>query len=68
MPKGPKGDKRPANVNGAAVPVSRIAKGDAEGKTGDVLAKGGEATRTKSETSPRRKEINKAASSPRWEG
>jgi hypothetical protein len=67
MPKGPRGDKRPPDVSGAAVPVSRIAAGDAEGKAGNGGEAGG-ATRAKSVTSPRRKEIDKAASSPRWEG
>ena len=32
MPKGPKGEKRPANVIGAAILVGRIATGDAEDK------------------------------------
>ena len=30
MPKGPKGEKRPADVIGAAILVGRIATGDAE--------------------------------------
>jgi hypothetical protein len=30
MPKGPKGEKRPADVMGAAILVGRIATGDAE--------------------------------------
>ena len=71
MPKGLKDEKRPVDISGAAVPVSRVATGDAEGKAGNAVAKGGEAggaTRAKSETSPRRKEIDKAAASPRWEG
>lgn len=73
MSKDPKGAKRTADIIGAAVPVSRVATGDAEGKhvNAPIRTKGGEAggaTRAKSETSPRRKEIDKAAASPRWEG
>ena len=30
MPRGPKGDKRPADVIGAAIAVAKIAKGEAE--------------------------------------
>ncbi len=33
MPKGPKGEKRPANVIGAAVKVIKIATGDIEEDT-----------------------------------
>jgi hypothetical protein len=43
MPKGPRGEKRPADVIGAAVMVARIATGeieDAKGKTPN-RAKGG---------------------------
>ena len=32
MPKGPKGEKRPADVIGAAILVGRIATGDADDK------------------------------------
>jgi hypothetical protein len=32
MPKGPKGERRPAGVIGAAILVGRIATGDAEDK------------------------------------
>ena len=31
MPKGPKGEKRPASVTGAAVKVAKIATGEIEG-------------------------------------
>jgi hypothetical protein len=33
MPKGPRGEKRPADVIGAAILVARIATGEEEGKT-----------------------------------
>lgn len=43
MPKGPRGEKRPANVIGAAVLIGRIATGDAEDTKGKApnRAKGG---------------------------
>jgi hypothetical protein len=73
MPKGPKGEKRPADVIGAAVMVGRIATGDAEDKPSKApsRAKGGKAGgagRAKSMSAARRKEIAKKAASTRWEG
>ncbi len=43
MPKGPKGEKRPADVIGAAILVGRIATGEAEDKPSKApnRAKGG---------------------------
>jgi hypothetical protein len=43
MPRGPKGEKRPANVIGAAVMLGRIATGEIEEPGGRVpnRAKGG---------------------------
>ncbi len=35
MPRGPKGEKRPADVVGAAVKVAKIATGEIEKDTGD---------------------------------
>jgi hypothetical protein len=51
MPKGPRGEKRPADVIGAAVMVGRIATGEIEEDCGKVpqRAKGG----LKGETHPR---------------
>ena len=45
MPKGPKGEKRPADVIGAAILVGHIATGDDEDKPGKTpnRAKGGKA-------------------------
>ncbi len=45
MPKGPRGEKRPADVIGAAILVGRIATGDDEDKPGKApkRAKGGAA-------------------------
>jgi hypothetical protein len=35
MPRGPKGEKRPANVIGAAIMVAKIATGEIEDKVTD---------------------------------
>lgn len=74
MPKGPKGEKRPADVIGNAVKVMRIATGDetdplpAEGKNkaAQALGKLGGAARAKAMTAKRRKEIAKKAAQARW--
>ena len=73
MPKGPRAEKRPADVIGAAILVGRIATGEAEDKPGKTpnRAKGGKAggaARAKSMPSARRKEIARAAAKARWEG
>ena len=36
MPRGPKGEKRPADVIGAAIMVAKIATGEIEDKTSPV--------------------------------
>ena len=74
MPKGPKGQRRPADVIGNAIKVARIATGEEEedmpndGK--DPAAKslgsrGGKA-RAASLSKKRRKEIAKLAAARRW--
>ena len=74
MPKGPQGQKRPADVIGNAVHVMRIATGEVEEKTpasdGKEYArkgglKGGKA-RAESMTPERRAEIAKKAAAKRW--
>ena len=73
MPKGPKGEKRPADVIGAAVMVMKIATGELEdaarddGK--DYARKGGQkggAARAQSLTPARRRAIAKRAAKARW--
>jgi len=65
MPKGPKGVKRPADTNAAAVMVGRIATGEIEDKPSKAPGravggkKGGEA-RAKALSQAKRKEIAKA--------
>lgn len=75
MPRGPKGEKRPADVIGNAVHVMRIATGEAEegapvddGKDPAAKAlgaKGGKA-RAAAMSPERRAEIAKAAAAKRW--
>jgi hypothetical protein len=75
MPKGPKGEKRPADVIGNAVKVMRIATGeesdvspdDGKNKAAQALGKLGGAARAKAMTPKQRKEIAKKAAKSRWE-
>jgi hypothetical protein len=75
MPKGPKGEKRPADVIGNAVKVMRIATGeetetippdDGKDPAAKALGKRGGAARAKSMTPERRAEIAKKAARSRW--
>jgi hypothetical protein len=74
MPKGPKGEKRPADVIGNAVHVMRIATGEIKDTTPDdgkdpaakALGRKGGAARAKSMTPGRRAEIAKQAAEKRW--
>ncbi len=71
MPRGPKGEKRPADVIGAAVLVGRIATGEIEesapklSAAAELGAKGGKA-RAKSLSKKKRSEIAKKAAAKRW--
>jgi hypothetical protein len=75
MPKGPKGQKRPADVIGNAVKVMRIATGeeqddfpadDGKDKAAQSLGQRGGKARAKSLTSARKKEIARKAAQARW--
>jgi hypothetical protein len=74
MPKGPKGEKRPADVIGNAVHVMRIATGEVEETIPDdgkdpaakALGKKGGTARAKGMTPERRAEIAKKAAAKRW--
>ena len=74
MPKGPKGEKRPADAIGAAVMVGKIATGEIEETTGDdgkdkaavALGRKGGAARAKKLTKKRRSEIARKAAAKRW--
>lgn len=73
MPKGPRGEKRPADVIGAAVRVMRIATGEEEDDRAPIasaaaqLGKLGGTARAKAMTPERRAEIAKKAADKRWE-
>ena len=71
MPKGPQGQKRPADAIGAAVMVAQIATGEIEdegyvapGRRNSGLAGG--SARAESLSADRRKEIAKSAAAKRW--
>ena len=74
MPKGPKGEKRPADVIGAAVMVAKIATGeieekiesDGKNKAAQELGRKGGKARAKSMSAAKRKEIAKKAAEARW--
>jgi len=75
MPRGPKSEKRPADVIGNAVKVMRIATGeetedlprdDGKDPAAKALGKKGGAARAKSMTPERRAEIAKKAAAKRW--
>ena len=74
MPKGPQGQKRPADVIGAAILVGRIATGEAEDtghKPGtEANRKGGKAggpARAAALSPDKRSAIAKKAAKSRWE-
>lgn len=74
MPKGPKGEKRPADVIGSAVMVAKIATGEIEDTTPDdgknkaaqALGRLGGQARAKKLSKKRRTEIAKKAAKSRW--
>ena len=74
MPKGPKGENRPADAIGLAVMVGKIATGEVDDETPDdgedsaakaMGAKGGKARAAKL-TAEQRSEIAKKAAAKRW--
>jgi hypothetical protein len=78
MPKGPRGEKRPADVIGAAVKVAKIATGEIEedidtpekeGKDPAAVSMGkrGGKARAQAMTPERRAEIAKKAAAKRWQ-
>ncbi len=74
MPKGPKGEKRPADVVGAAVKVAKIATGeieediddDGKDKAAVELGRKGGKARAATLSKKRRAEIAKKAAASRW--
>ncbi len=76
MPKGPKGEKHPADVIGNAVRVARIATGedpefpedDGKDKAAQAMGRKGGKARAASMTAEQRAEIAKKAAAKRWGG
>ncbi len=74
MPKGPKGEKRPADVIGAAVRVMKIATGeieediddDGKSKAAVELGRKGGKARAAKMSKKRRAEIARTAAKKRW--
>lgn len=75
MPKGPKGQKRPADVVANAVRVMQIATGEAEeefdpndgkDKAAQAMGRKGGKARAEKMTPERRAEIAKKAAAKRW--
>ena len=75
MPRGPKGEKRPADVIGAAVKVMQIATGevddeltdDGKNKAAVELGRRGGRARAEKLSKERRTEIARKAAAKRWE-
>lgn len=72
MPKGPRGEKRPADAIGLAVMIGKIATGEIEDTAGSPSAAAqlgslGGKKRASNMTPERRAEIAKAAAKSRWE-
>ena len=74
MPRGPKGEKRPADVNARAVMIAKIATGEIEDVTTDdgknaaavALGRMGGKARAKSVSAKKRSEIAAKAARSRW--
>ena len=73
MPRGPKGEKRPAAAIGAAVMIGKIATGEIDDLTTDdgknaavALGRMGGKARAQGMSAKRRKEIAKKAAATRW--
>lgn len=75
MPRGPKGEKRPGDVIGAAVMVAKIATGEIEETTGQddgkdpaakAMGRKGGAARASKLTPEQRSEVAKKAAAKRW--
>ena len=71
MPKGPKGEKRPADVIGNAVKVMRIATGqeqeeDTKNSVAQSMGRKGGAARASALSRERRAEIARQAAATRW--
>ena len=71
MPKGPRGEKRPADAIGRAVHIAKIATGEIDDErplssAAAELGRLGGKKRAENMTAERRTEIAKAAAAARW--
>jgi hypothetical protein len=74
MPRGPKGEKRPADANARAVMIAKIATGEVEDKATDdgknaaavALGRMGGKARAAGMSAKKRKEIARKAAEKRW--
>jgi len=72
MPKGPRGEKRPADAIGRAIMVAKIATGEVEDEREELasaaaqLGRKGGKKRAENMTPERRKEIAQRAAKLRW--
>jgi hypothetical protein len=74
MPRGPKGQKRPADVIGNAIKVAKIATGemaediadDGKSKAAQWMGRRGAKARAEALTKEQRAEIAKKAAAARW--
>lgn len=74
MPRGPKGEKRPADAVGAAIMVAKIATGeieegtedDGKNKAAQELGRKGGKARAEKLTAEQRREIARMAARARW--
>jgi hypothetical protein len=74
MPRGPRGDKRPADLIGAAVIIGRIARGEIDDLTTDdgknaaavALGRMGGKARAEGMSAKKRKAIARKAAKARW--
>ena len=72
MPKGPRGEKRPADAIGRAIKVAKIATGEIEDERDEIksaaaeLGRKGGKKRAENLTPEQRKEIARKAAKKRW--
>lgn len=70
MPKGPKGERRPADLNKRAFAIVQIATGEADeparSQTARKAGKAGGPARAKALSAEKRKEIAAKAATARW--
>lgn len=66
MPRGPKGEKRPADVIGNAVKIMKIATGEIEDTEGVPKRAKGAKARAAKLTDQQRAEIAREAANARW--